>query len=149
MDVLVLDVDGVLNSNLDHNTAKNEELIFFGMYAFISKAKLKLLCETFKGFYVILSSDWRRRPLTMLGISRLLTENGLHFLSSTDTNGPHRSDEIRRALTFFNYRSAIILDDLGANEVDPHMPNAIFHQVDFQVGFTEEDADKINSLIRQ
>lgn len=145
--ILFLDIDGVANSKLDHELAKDEELFFCSQYSFVSKEKIRRICEVFEGFNVVISSDWRRVPSLFKRLCRILEAGGLTVVGHTDTLGPYRSEEIRRFLAGKEFEIAVIVDDLDAYEVDPELPKVVFYKTDYSLGFTEEDADNVRAII--
>ena len=94
---------------------------------------------------IVLSSDWRRSPTNMAVARSELLYLGLEIFDTTSF-GPHinnRKNEIREWLSLDRWESALILDDMEAEHVDPQMESVLFYRTDYKFGLTEEDVDKL------
>lgn len=131
MNILFLDVDGVLN-----NTITSTHFDSFNM---------KNLQQLVKGLNlnVVVSSDWRRNAANLAVLRSELEHLGIEIFGTTIISNKKRRNEIREWLKTNVWSKALVLDDLGADEVDPQFPNCIFHQTQYQFGLTEDDVDAI------
>lgn len=136
MNILFLDVDGVLN---------NTRSVFEDGEDFnpFNTKNLKVLCESLKP-RIVISSDWRRSPKTLARVRSELMALSLSIFDTTQISKKmDRKDEIAEFLNEEVWDKAIILDDMDAEFCDPKMDAVLFHQTDAQLGLTEEDVDRI------
>ena len=163
--VIFLDIDGVLNTNrwytqMDRNTIKDE----YG-YTFDPKsvANLRRIVEE-TGADIVISSSWkcmglsqmedmwsdRNLPGKIIGITPNSVSDEL--LLSVDIDSIDlfhiRGEEIKEWLTKYGKRVSnyAIIDDM-----DNMLPEQQSHfvQTDPEVGITEEDADKIITILKK
>lgn len=136
---IFLDIDGVCNNTMNET--------YFDSF---NMANVKDLVEYY-GAKVVLSSDWRRNPKNLAVARSELLAIGIKIFDTTPIMSfVFRNQEIKQWLeeNADVWDQAIILDDMTDELVDPKLPNAYFFLIDYHFGLTEEDCDKIKSIVR-
>lgn len=139
--VLFLDVDGVLHSLYGEEIFKEHCCHLFE----------HIVSTT--GAAVVLSSTWREEPHKLQLINQILHERRLQPLySSTPVLGSHRELEI---CTWLDENPGIlrwaVVDDqdlLSRNTREAHRIASHFVRTSHELGLTDEDADKLISLLQ-
>lgn len=138
MNLIILDIDGVLNKSDGY-----EKFEPFMM------RNLKHIVDS-SGAQIVISSDWRRLGSNLARLRSELIYYGMNFIDTTPIiNGEKRKREIARWLRDNPvWDKVVILDDLESARL--YKPNKIlFIQTDHRLGLTEEDADKAVNFFRK
>lgn len=158
IDVLFLDIDGVLNNHVMNAHSESNTLLPECVEEFN-----RILLEVQPR--VILSSAWRYMvsagAMTLPGFAYMLRTHGVHKLISQLLYGVTRSDEvlptrgsqIRRWLddsnaVFSLVRSFVVLDDAPAGMCFNPVADRLV-KTDGNVGLTETDADRVIEMLRR
>lgn len=160
MDIIFLDIDGVLNANVETDSRKKE--ISDGKL--IDSDKIELLSQLVEqtSAKIVLHSGWKYwfdENITPLRIEaenlvNLLNEKGLKIYDITPDLA---SDEIKKSKRFSLVKASEILKWIDMNPVDKwivlddldlHNPFVSEHQImtDPQIGLTQSDIDKAQKL---
>ena len=139
MNILFLDVDGVLNNYISE-----------GSFSEFNLLNLKELCSRIE-FKIVLSSDWRRTDKAKNIVKHKLKEFDLRISSCTPVklSLDDRKDEIRMWLNDNEWSKALIIDDMSKKACDPEMENVTFFRINYKLGLTAEDVDKICELFSE
>lgn len=132
MNILFLDVDGVLNNTITD-----------GYFSSFNMKNLQHLVNSLS-LNVVISSDWRRSSSDLAVLTSELNYWKIEIFGTTNNhlNGL-RKNEIKHWLRTNSWSKALILDDLSEDEVNPDIQNCIFHQTDYNLGLTEQDVNTV------
>jgi hypothetical protein len=138
MNLLILDVDGVLNNNRSEQDFEPRIMNILRHIVESSNAK------------IVISSDRRRSGPNLARLRAELVFYGMNFIGTTPIlNGEKRKREIAAYLRENpGWEKVVILDDLESAGL--YKPNKIlFIRTDQKLGLTEEDADKAVNFFRK
>lgn len=131
MNILFLDVDGVLNN-----------AIIDSCFSSFNMKNLQHLVNSLS-LNVVISSDWRRSGSNLALLRSELNYWNIEIFGTTIISNGLRKNEIKHWLKTNSWSKALILDDLSNDEVNPDIQNCIFHQTDYNLGLTEQDVDTV------
>jgi hypothetical protein len=137
LNIIFLDIDGVMNSTKDRFSTRLENDIYW--------IRLKRLVDETNSA-IVLSSSWRMGNSGRDIVHKRLQQFGMDFIDVTPIfSGQHRGREIADWLSRHEVESFVILDDEG--DMDELVDHLV--KTDMNVGLQDNDVDKAISLLRQ
>lgn len=148
MNLIFLDVDGVLNSTkfaVKMLEEENVRVYAEDMLDTHALRLLKLLVDKTEA-QIILASSWRKIPESRRNLERQLQQFGMYISDSTPDTGKKRGDDISAWFNMIpgakkcNY---VILDD--DSDMTVHIEHLV--QTSFDVGLTRADVDRAIEIL--
>lgn len=159
MNLLFLDIDGVLNSGKDHDLHEAwwnsfgwrfNSLFVYGNKSgdYMRKKKLKVFEEIVEthDFTLIGVSSWFSTQYTHQDFSQL---TGLHMEDVTDYTGGgiQRGEAVQRYMNKHNPNKVIILDDSWLQVYNPEQQQKYCVRIDSQVGLQQYHLEEVGYLL--
>ena len=151
VDILFLDVDGVLNSRRTRETGDH-------LPADEPVENLRRIVDATQRCTIVLSSTWRLDAQQREALAAVLAMSGLSFSSVTpDLEAAHTGDRVDEILQWLREhpgptgvtRAWIALDDLDLLMMNPKLPSTHFVRTSDSIGLTRENADLAIRLLQE
>lgn len=146
MNLIFLDVDGVLNSTKFAVKMLEEDNVRIYAEDLLDPHALRLLKVLVEktDALIIVTSSWRRIPESYSNLERQIQQFGMYISDCTPNTGNKRGDDIT---AWFNRHSGtynyVILDD--DSDMTVHMKHLV--QTRFDTGLTREHVDKAIEIL--